>query len=275
MIISDGAEDAERCSSAGAEQPWPLPDLLDAGVFLLDDGGRIVHANTRAERLLGRAAADLLGQDPHDLLHRGRYGEALPRSRCLLRRAALTGRTVQGDEGWFERGDGSLTPLAWLIAPCRLPMGRLGALVLFHEGVPDSAASEAGRHGPVAPATSMSELERLALLAETTTTLTSTLDVEQALRELVRLVVPLLADWVVVDLITEEGRCRAPPWPTTRTAPWCAGRTWRGRCRRCRRSPRCRCRGRCAGSPRPWRAPRRTRGLPTPTSRSSSGSCSG
>nr|WP_240973533.1 SpoIIE family protein phosphatase [Nonomuraea sp. FMUSA5-5] len=51
----------------------------------------------------------------------------------------------------------------------------------------------------------MTELDRLALLAETTTTLTSSLDSDETIRHLVRLVVPLLADWVVIDLLTEEG----------------------------------------------------------------------
>ena len=48
------------------------------------------------------------------------------------------------------------------------------------------------------------DLERLALLAETTTRLTSTLDVDEALRRLVDLVLPRLADWAVIDLITER-----------------------------------------------------------------------
>src|SRR5690606_7127223 len=51
----------------------------------------------------------------------------------------------------------------------------------------------------------LSEFERLALLAETTTVLTSTLDIHEALRRLISLVVPRIADWSVIDLIDERG----------------------------------------------------------------------
>lgn len=51
---------------------------------------------------------------------------------------------------------------------------------------------------------SLTQLERLALLAETTTRLSSTLESGQTLEHLVDLVVPRLADWAVVDLVTEN-----------------------------------------------------------------------
>ncbi|GGS66612.1 SpoIIE family protein phosphatase [Nonomuraea spiralis] len=181
--------------------PRRLRDLTHAGAYVVDDGGRIVEVTPRAEQLLRRTAAELLGQDAHDLLHRGRYGETLPRSRCAMRRPLLTGGTSQGHREWLARGDGSLLPTSWLVTPCDLEDGRSGALVLFHDG--DEPGAQAVEPGD--GTSSMSQLDRLALLAETTTTLTSSLDVDETLRQLVRLVVPLLADWVVVDLLTEHG----------------------------------------------------------------------
>ncbi|MCK2215939.1 SpoIIE family protein phosphatase [Actinomadura sp. ATCC 31491] len=182
---------------------WALPELIDAGAYVVDDRGRIVEVNAQAERLVGRGAAELLGRDAHDLLHRGSHGEPLPRIRCLMKQAFLAGRTLHGDLGWFERGDGSLLPIAWTIAPCELAPAQRGALVLFHEVDPAPLGGGGGR--PAGAEAPMSELDRLALLAETTTTLTSTLDVEEILRQLVRLVVPLMADWAVVDLLAEGG----------------------------------------------------------------------
>ncbi|MEV4078964.1 hypothetical protein AB0J43_01555 [Nonomuraea fuscirosea] len=73
--------------------------------------------------------------------------------------------------------------------------------MIFHETGSDTTEL----WQPVPVHEPMSERDRLALLAETTTTLTSSLDVDETLRQLVRLVVPLLADWVVIDLFTEEG----------------------------------------------------------------------
>ncbi|MGK5496805.1 SpoIIE family protein phosphatase [Streptomyces sp. URMC 125] len=199
------AQDADghgenRCAEMAGTPLGGLPELLDAGAYVTDDHGRIVRVNDRARTLLGRSAEDLLGQDAHDLLHRGSRGQTLPRAGCLMMRAFISGRTAQGEQEWFRRGDGSLLPLSWLVTPCRLN-GRTGTLVLLHEPAPAEAA-DGRRGGPTAP---LSELERLALLAETTTQLTSTLDTDETLRRLTRLVVPRLADWAVVDLITENG----------------------------------------------------------------------
>ncbi|MBN6051880.1 SpoIIE family protein phosphatase, partial [Nonomuraea sp. RK-328] len=178
-----------------------LPDLSDAGAYLVDDRGRIVEVTAQAERLLERSAEQLLGRDAHDLLHRGKYGEPLPRSRCAMRQPLIVGCSAQGEGEWFERGDGLLMRVSWMVTPCRLDEGGTGALVLFHE-TPSSAPAPHETPGATA---SMSQLDRLALLAETTTTLTASLDVEETLRQLVRLVLPLLADWAVIDLLTEEG----------------------------------------------------------------------
>ncbi|MDI9832907.1 GAF domain-containing SpoIIE family protein phosphatase [Streptomyces sp. KAU_LT] len=57
---------------------------------------------------------------------------------------------------------------------------------------------------PRPPSRSLSELERLALLADTTAQLISNNDVAEALRRVVQLVLPRLADWAVIDLITDE-----------------------------------------------------------------------
>ncbi|NRQ39796.1 SpoIIE family protein phosphatase [Nonomuraea sp. NN258] len=193
--------DAGRSLTVAGERPRSLRDLSDAGTLVVDEQGRIVEVNPRAERLLGRAAADMLGRDGHDLLHRGRHGETLPRSRCTMRRPLLSGITVQGEHERWERGDGSLLSISWTVTPCRIADDATGALVLFHTSDPGVAADRT----PAVPASSLSELDRLALLAETTTTLTASLDPGETLRQLVHLVVPLLADWAVVDLLTEEG----------------------------------------------------------------------
>ncbi|CAM5507300.1 hypothetical protein SALBM217S_07639 [Streptomyces griseoloalbus] len=184
--------------------PASLISLLasfDTGAYVVDAKGAVVAVNARAEKLLGRPAGDFLGRDAHELLHRSRYGATLPRAQCGMRQAYMAGRTVQSDEEWFERGDGSLVPVSWLVTPCRTDDGAARALVLFHAPHdPEEIRTPGTRFSSPLP-----ELERLALLAETTTQLTATLDVGQALRRLVRLVVPQLADWAVVDLVTERG----------------------------------------------------------------------
>ncbi|MEE4543923.1 SpoIIE family protein phosphatase [Streptomyces sp. V4-01] len=174
-------------------------DVVDLGVYLEDDRGTIVAANPRAEHLLARSAADLLGRDAHDVLHRGGDGRPLPRAVCPMHHAMLGGRVAPETPGWLERGDGTLLPVLSLVAPFRMDEETTGALLLFHLRAVAEPSEQAA-----APPAALTELERLALLAETTTRLTSTLDTGEALQRLAHIVAPRLAEWVVVDLIGEN-----------------------------------------------------------------------
>ncbi|AIR96160.1 SpoIIE family protein phosphatase [Streptomyces glaucescens] len=174
-------------------------EAFGTAAYLADEQGLIVAVNKRGEQLLARPASDLIDRDAHDLLHRSSGGEPVPRDQCRLSESVLGGRTRQGEDEWLERGDGTLLPVAWLATPYDVGIRPSATLVLFHPvGAPDRPRER--------PPTSrrLSELERLALLAETTTLLTSTLDIHEALRRLITLVVPRIADWAVIDLIGER-----------------------------------------------------------------------
>ncbi|MGW8954571.1 SpoIIE family protein phosphatase [Streptomyces sp. NPDC055709] len=178
-------------------------EAVMAAALVVDDEGVIVAVNGRSRSLFQWSAEELVGQDAHDLLHRDSHGHPLPRSRCGLREALLTYSTGHRDLDWFARADGTLLGLSWLITPYCLSSGSLGALVLLYQPQKsaESREDEAGT-------TRLTELDRLALLAETTTRLTSTLDVDEALLRLAALTVPRLADWAIVDLITEVDEVR-------------------------------------------------------------------
>jgi PAS domain S-box-containing protein len=194
-----GRDDAAPGGHTPAEGAGPLSaglSSLAAGAYLADEHGVITAVNAAAERLLGRPAVELLGRDSHELLHRNASGQPLARTECPIRRAALAGRTAQGKSLWLERGDGSLAPVAWLVTAC-VDGNEQDILVLFH-------LLDDKKSGSVQQ--TLSELQRLTLLAELTTQLTSTMDIEEALKRLVRLVVPRLADWAVIDLVNESGQ---------------------------------------------------------------------
>jgi PAS domain S-box-containing protein len=175
-------------------------EAIEAGAYIVDAQGHIIAVNTRAQDLLGRRVEDLLGQDAHDLLHRGPQGQPLATTQCRMRQAFHAGRPAQGDREYFARADGSLLPVSWMITPYAAA-GRAGCtLLMFHS---EGWAEPVGPH-PEQAAESLTDYERLALLAETTTRLTSTFDIDEALRRLVALVLPRLADWAVIDLITER-----------------------------------------------------------------------
>ncbi|MFF7160910.1 SpoIIE family protein phosphatase [Streptomyces sp. NPDC008086] len=178
-------------------------ESLRVSAIAVDDDGLILAVNSAAQSLLGREASELVGQDFHDLLHRDRYGHSVPRTRCRIRKALLTGDTKHGDTEWFARGDGTLVQLSWLVTPYSPGPGGPGALALLYAPEqPDVRPSDGGHSAP------LTELDRLALLAETTTQLTSTLDVDEALHRLAALTVPRLADWAVFDLLTERDEVR-------------------------------------------------------------------
>ncbi len=174
---------------------------IGAGAYVVDDKGCIIAVNARAEQLLARPAAELVGRDAHDLLHRDAHGQPMPTSRCSMRQAFHARNPAQAAGDWFSRGDDSLLPVSWLVTPYDIQGSETATLVVFHT---DRQPADDRQHtGPVPRPQPLTELERLALLAETTTQLTSTLDVQEALRRLVGLVAPRLADWVIIDLITQ------------------------------------------------------------------------
>ncbi|MEV6012952.1 SpoIIE family protein phosphatase [Streptomyces sp. NPDC051976] len=175
-------------------------DAVDAGVYAVDGQRLIVAVNPRAASMLARSPEDLLGQDAHDLLHRDSENEPVPQADCPMIHAMESGRTAPARSGWFARGDGTVLPVSWLTTSFRLDEDTAGALVIFHEreGLESTAPRAASVDAP------MSEVARLALLAETTTRLTSTLDRDEALRRLAHIVVPRLADWMIVDLIADN-----------------------------------------------------------------------
>lgn len=201
-----GMAGSERSETPGTRRPegpaTPLTEALEAirtGAYVVDEQGRVIATNSRTEKLLGWSPEDVFGHDAHDLLHRDAHGQPLPRTQCRMRQAFHAGRPAAAELDHFARRDGSIVPISWLITPFDLAGLERSTLVVFHPRHVEETDAP-----PEPAATLLPELERLALLAATTTQLTSTLDVDEALRRLVALVVPRLADWVVVDLITER-----------------------------------------------------------------------
>lgn len=198
------ADPDDRRTAGGPVSPLPAAppegalDAIGTGAYVVDEQGHILAVNDHAVALLARSREEILGRDAHDLLHRDGHGQPLPTSRCTMRPPFHEGRTAQGHGEYLERGDHTLLPVSWLLTPYDLGGRGPGTLVLFHTG-PERRAGSRPRDTELP----MPELDRLALLAETTTRLSSTLDVDEATHRLVELVVPRLADWAVIDLITE------------------------------------------------------------------------
>ncbi|MEU1046911.1 SpoIIE family protein phosphatase [Streptomyces sp. NPDC005897] len=183
---------------------WPrVVERLGTALLVLDTAGRVVAANPAAERLVGRATAAMRGADAHDLLHRDADGNEVPRDRCPLLHALAEGKGARGEGGTYLRGDGRLLAVSWSASPLTEDDSVRGMALLFT----DASANHPHMHRErTARTRALEDLnERLTLVAEITDVLGQTLETEEALARLVRLLVPRLADWAAVDLRTGSG----------------------------------------------------------------------
>ncbi|TDC84050.1 hypothetical protein E1292_49665 [Nonomuraea deserti] len=118
---------------------------------------------------------------------------------------ALTRHIRAREVDSFLGGDGYLIPVTWFSDLVTRNGEVLGMTVLFTGDATDREAAD----GLAAHVTALEDLTgRLALVTEIATTLAQTLDTEEALARLGRLLVPRLADRVAIDLRTDEGSQR-------------------------------------------------------------------
>lgn len=200
----EGVGDEGRRWSAAEPGFWrQVVGQLGTALIVVDPAGRFLAVNPAAERLLGRAAAAMLGEDAHDLLHRDADGGRVPRERCSLLRAVAE-RVEASEEGHIcLRGDGRLIAISWSASPLRDDDAFVGMAVLLT----DAAGERSARRERAAYTRALEDLtERLTLVAEITDVLGQTLETDEALVRLGRLLVPRLADWAAVDLLAGSGQ---------------------------------------------------------------------
>ncbi|WP_307839425.1 SpoIIE family protein phosphatase [Streptomyces sp. MBT97] len=180
-----------------------IVEQLDTALIVVDPAGSILAVNPAAERLLGRAAGTMRGKDAHELLHRDPDGSRLPRQPCPLLRSLTEGAAARGEGDSFLRGDGRQIAISWSASPLLTDGCLTGMAVLFTDFTGDHGA----RRERAAYTSALEDInERLTLVAEITDVLGQTLEADEALARLGRLLVPRLADWAAVDLRTSSGR---------------------------------------------------------------------
>ncbi|MEU7470512.1 SpoIIE family protein phosphatase [Streptomyces sp. NPDC044984] len=182
---------------------WQVVERLGTALIVVDSAGRILAVNPAAERLLGRAAAAMRGEDAHDLLHRDAAGGLVPRGQCPLLRSLAERAEARGEGDICLRGDGRLTAISWSASPLTDDGAFKGMAVLLT----DAAGDRSARRERAAYTRALEDLtERLTLVAEITDVLGQTLEIDEALARLGRLLVPRLADWAAVDLRVGSGQ---------------------------------------------------------------------
>jgi PAS domain S-box-containing protein len=94
-----------------------LNESMGDGLYATDSAGRITFANPAAERILGYAPGELLGQHAHDLIHSRRAdGSLVPAAVCPLLGAARSGQPYRDDDV-CTRKDGTFLPAAYSSSP--------------------------------------------------------------------------------------------------------------------------------------------------------------
>jgi signal transduction histidine kinase len=158
------------------------------GILIVDHEGRARYVNPAAERLFGRSAADLLGNE---------FGLAM-----------VPGETTEID---IVRHDGPAEIVAELRASATSWEGEPAQLITLRD-VTDRREAEERAQRLLREQAARERAEevgrRASFLAEAAKRLDSSLDPTTTLRSLSQLIVPRLADWCVIDLVEGESISR-------------------------------------------------------------------
>lgn len=111
-----------------------ITSTMGEGIYVTDINGLITFTNPKAQELLGRSEAELLGQNSHVLFHHKRIdGSFYPEDECLIRNVIRTKQPYKSTEEVFWHQDG--TPI--YVAVNSVPFFRnddiIGNVVVFDD----------------------------------------------------------------------------------------------------------------------------------------------
>ena len=103
-------------------------------VWVVDHDGFVVFVNPAGLAALGYdELSELRGRFGHDAIHyKHRDGSPYPAEDCPMTKVRGTGESVQMDEDWFVRRDGSMFPVSYTSTPIDMPDGP-GVVVAFKD----------------------------------------------------------------------------------------------------------------------------------------------
>ena len=102
-------------------------DSVAQPVWVVDHDGFVVFVNPAALATLGYdELSELRGRFGHDAIHyKHRDGSPYPAEDCPMTKVRGTGESVQMDEDWFVRRDGSMFPVSYTRRRSTCPTGRV------------------------------------------------------------------------------------------------------------------------------------------------------
>lgn len=163
-------------------------EVLDAtsdGIYTVDSRGVLRLVNRAAAELLGYEPSEMMGLNAHNLFHHSHLdGTQYPESACPIARAARTGQAVLVTDEVLWRKDGSPLPVSYASSPVWRDGTLVGAVVRFTDVSEHRRATQG-----------------LGMLAETGRLLASSLDLDATMRMVAELAVASFAEIAVVDLV--------------------------------------------------------------------------
>ena len=186
---------ASRLQLAEAEreraQKTAILESSASSILVLNDRCEIVFANSAADQILRLPPRALAGAelDALDWRFETPGGQPLPKEELPFLKALRLGKPVHDAECAFVRPDGTRVILVLNAAPVRDDAGHIeGVVISFIDQTARKHENEAQR-----------------FLARAAALLNSSLDYETTMAQLAALVVPTLADWCTVHLVTACG----------------------------------------------------------------------
>jgi PAS domain S-box-containing protein len=169
--------------------------------------GRWLRVNRRLCEIVGYSEEELLARTFQDITHPDDLEEDLDRVRRLLA-GELDTYTI---EKRYVKKDGSEVWVNLTVSLVGDATGEPGYFIAVVEDISERKKAEEERdlllmREQLARAEAVAARRRLALLAAAGPTLSASLDYEETLEGITRLVVPELADWYLLDIVEEDGR---------------------------------------------------------------------
>ena len=163
---------------------------MPAGVLMADaPSGRIIMSNPQVDATWGRSLRHASSVEDYAAWEGVRSdGTEMAAADWPLARSVRSGETVQGEEIRIRRGDGSEGVVRMSSAPVRDSQGRQLAAVATVYDITDEVEAERDR----------------VFLEEATRALNASLDLEETLEDLARLVVGRYADWCVIHRVEAD-----------------------------------------------------------------------
>lgn len=169
--------------------------------------GRWLRVNRRLCEIVGYSEDELRARTFQEITHPDDLEEDLELTRKMLA-GELQTYTL---EKRYIRKDGSGVWVNLTVSLVRDASGEPGYFIAVVEDISERKKAEEERdmllvREQLARAEAVTARRRLALLAAAGPTLSASLDYEETLEGITRLVVPELADWCLLDIVEEDGR---------------------------------------------------------------------